>query len=173
MKSLAWRMRSLTWGSGWGEREHQCHVDSYTENNRKWVSGKASADTRKSMWSGNSSARGDRASFIKQIAQNAFWWTEWDPQPEVGCWREIARERERERARERASKRAREREREREKRERSREGLGFQVLGLRFRVQGFGFGVWGFGFGVLGLGFRVSARESEREIVRVRTRDKP
>ena len=68
------------------------------------------------MWSGNSSARGDRASFIKQIAQNAFWWTEWDPQPEVGCWREIARERER--ARERASKRARERERERKKEKR-------------------------------------------------------
>ena len=113
------------------------------------------------MWSGNSSARGDRASFIKQIAQNAFWWTEWDPQPEVGCWREIARERER--ARERASKRAREREREREKRERSREGLGFKVLGSRFRVQGLGFGVWGFGFGVWGLGFRVSARESERK----------
>ena len=52
------------------------------------------------MWSGNSSARGDRANFIKQIAQNAFWWTEWDPQPEVGCWREIARERERESERE-------------------------------------------------------------------------
>ena len=119
MKSLAWRMRSLTWGSGWGEREHQCHVDSYTENNRKWVSGKASADTRKSMWSGNSSARGDRASFIKQIAQNAFWWTEWDPQPEVGCWREIARERERERERERAKER--ESEREKEKRESDRE----------------------------------------------------
>ena len=82
-------------------------------------------------------------------------------------------ERERERARERASKRAREREREREKRERSREGLGFQVLGLRFRVQGFGFGVWGFGFGVWGLGFRVSARASEREMVRVRACDKP
>ena len=32
MKSLAWRMRSLTWGSGWGEREHQCHVDSYTSS---------------------------------------------------------------------------------------------------------------------------------------------
>ena len=123
------------------------------------------------MWSGNSSARGDRANFIKQIAQNAFWWTEWDPQPEVGCWREIARERER--ARERASKRAREREREREKRERSREGLGFKVLGSRFRVQGLGFGVWGLGFGVWGLGFRVSARESEREIVRVQARDKP
>ena len=72
----------------------------------------------KSISSGNSSARGDRASFIKQIAQNAFWWTEWDPQPEVGCWREIARETERERARERASKRAREREREREKEKR-------------------------------------------------------
>ena len=57
------------------------------------------------MWSGNSSARGDRASFIKQIAQNAFWWTEWDPQPEVGCWREIARETERERAREREGER--------------------------------------------------------------------
>ena len=84
------------------------------------------------MWSGNSSARGDRANFIKQIAQNAFWWTEWDPQPEVGCWREIARERERERESERESEqkseRARERKREREKRNRSREGLGFKVL---------------------------------------------
>ena len=116
------------------------------------VSRKTSAGTRKSMRGGSSSARGDRASLIKQIAQNAFWWTEWDPQPEVGCWREIARERERERerarARERASKRAREREREREKRELSREGLGFKVLGL-----GLGFRVWGLGVGVSGLGF--------------------
>ena len=72
------------------------------------------------MWSGNSSARGDRASFIKQIAQNAFWWTEWDPQPEVGCWREIAREteRERERERERAKERESEREKERKRKER-------------------------------------------------------
>ena len=172
MESLAWRMRSLTWGSGWGEREHQCHVDSYTENNRKWVSGKASADTRKSMWSGNSSARGDRASFIKQIAQNAFWWTEWDPQPEVGCWREIARERERERESERESEQKSERARERKRKERAIE-RGFRVSGFGIKVQGFGFGVWGFGFGVWGLGFRVSARESEREIVRVRTRDEP
>ena len=124
-------MRSLTWGSGWGEREHQCHVDSYTENNRKWVSGKASADTRKSMWSGNSSARGDRASFIKQIAQNAFWWTEWDPQPEVGCWREIARERERESERE--SEQKSERARERKRKERAIE-RGFRVSGFGIKV---------------------------------------
>ena len=32
MRSLAWRMRSLTWGSGWGEMEYQCHVDSYTSS---------------------------------------------------------------------------------------------------------------------------------------------
>ena len=80
------------------------------------------------MWSGNSSARGDRASFIKQIAQNAFWWTEWDPQPEVGCWREIAREREREREREseRESEQKSERARERKRKERAIE-RGFRV----------------------------------------------
>ena len=76
------------------------------------------------MWSGNSSARGDRASFIKQIAQNAFWWTEWDPQPEVGCWREIARERERESERE--SEQKSERARERKRKERAIE-RGFRV----------------------------------------------
>ena len=73
---------------------------------------------------------------IKQMAQNAFWWTKWDPQPEGGCWREIAREREREREREseQKSERAKERQRERQKRERSRGGLGFKVWGFRFRV---------------------------------------
>ena len=76
------------------------------------------------MWSGNSSARGDRASFIKQIAQNAFWWTEWDPQSEVGCWREIARERERESERE--SEQKSERARERKRKERAIE-RGFKV----------------------------------------------
>ena len=78
----------------------------------------------KSISSGNSSARGDRASFIKQIAQNAFWWTEWDPQPEVGCWREIARERERESERE--SEQKSERARERKRKERAIE-RGFRV----------------------------------------------
>ena len=61
---------------------------------------------------------------IKQIAQNAFWWTEWDPQPEVGCWREIARERERESERE--SEQKSERARERKRKERAIE-RGFRV----------------------------------------------
>ena len=61
---------------------------------------------------------------IKQIAQNAFWWTEWDPQPEVGCWREIARERDRESERE--SEQKSERARERKRKERAIE-RGFRV----------------------------------------------
>ena len=65
---------------------------------------------------------------IKQIAQNAFWWTEWDPQPEVGCWREIARERERERESEseRESEQKSERARERKRKEGAIE-RGFRV----------------------------------------------
>ena len=61
---------------------------------------------------------------IKQIAQNAFWWTEWDPQPEVGCWREIARERDKESERE--SEQKSERARERKRKERAIE-RGFRV----------------------------------------------